>query len=119
MYGGFHDATLEGCVFTEAHQAGRVVIVRIGRRGYGARDGKVADGGAIRAVEGGSTLPGAHDVDGERVALAVERAGILMFFCAHQHEVFVEFEVGGQLGVDVGMAVRNHRAPPFHLGGCA
>ena len=100
MYGGFHDTIPEGRVFRESHQAGRVVIVRIGRSGYGARDGEVLDGGAVRAVEGGCALPGTHDMDGERMAGAVERTGVLMIVSTHHHRVITEADLGFETGVE-------------------
>ena len=82
-----------------------MVIVRIGRSGHGARDGEVLDGGVVRAVEGGCALPGAHDMDGERMTVAVERTGILMIVSTHHHRVIVEVDVGFETGVEAGQAL--------------
>ena len=87
-----------------------------GRRNHIALHAQVADGGAVDV--GKQTAIVAGDVVAVRygVALAVERAGILVGIGAH-HDVTRERDVGSQIGFEGGLAVIYGLSEGLEVGG--
>ncbi len=84
----------------------------------GAFGAQVPDGGAIHSPEGGDVVIfAAIPVELQRVALAVERAGIGLFGSSHHRDVGAEVHVLRQLGVEGGLSAVHEGAELLPVGG--
>ena len=96
------------------NQSAQIVTVRPD----GAFGAQVLDGGAIHSPEGGDVLGRAGiPVDGERVVLPVERAGIGLVGSSHHRDVAAEVHVLRQLGVEGGLSAVHEVAELLPVGG--
>ena len=78
---------------------------------------QVADGCAVKVAEETVVRFYISIIIGNGVSLAVEGAGILVGAVA-DHDVAGEFDVGSQIGIDVGLAIADGLCKSFEVGSC-